>query len=293
MPVQFILLRIALMLPFLTSGWFNPAPPTAAVATNNAGSFIIVMLTPLVKIYEGDTIRMSYFIEELGSSDLAPLVPGKASISAKLGSAKVTLRGLIGTIVYTAKNAGTEELTVSVDRGPGFGTLKGTESFTVYPKANYDLTFLLATIEDEQGVGLRAFFSGSGSFTVKTDEPLVGSGKANFWLLMWANTLPFVCKMDPPVTGATTIDITGKQGTATGRHGSPFTLDLNFQPMSTNASSILCQGLGDMTANMPFPATNNASMSSIDLTGLSFPAGGGKITINKAHLWGAIFTYRK
>lgn len=293
MPVKFILFRIALMLIFLTSASFIAAPPTAALATNNAASFIIVMLTPLSKIYEGDTITMSYFIDELGSSNLAPLIPGEASISAKLGSAKVTHRGLNGTIVYTAKKAGTEELTLSVDRGPGFGTVKGTESFTVYPNEDYDLTFLLANDEDQQGAGFTALFAGSGSFSNKTDEPLLGSGKANFWLVMWVNTQPFVCKMDPPVTGATTIDITGKQGTATGRRGSPFTLDLSFQPMSTNSSSIQCQGLGNITASFPFPATKSASMDALDLMGLNFPAGGGKISINKAKLWGAIYTWRK
>lgn len=295
MHVRFSLLRVALVLTILTADPYPAKAEEAHAPMSDPASLIVVMLTPLTKIYEGDTVSISYFVEQPGSRDpavLAPLTPGKASITAQRGNASVAAQGMSGTITYTAMQAGRELLTLSVDLGSGNGTGIATTGFTVYPKGNYTLTFMLVNEADQQGAGFREVISGNGSFTNLSGQPLQGTGKMDAWFVVWANTQAFDCKMNPPVTGSTFFDIRGTRG-AVGRRGFPFTLDFVFQPLSTNASTINCLGLGDITVDLPFPAVEAGDINVLNLTGLKFPAGGGRIRINRSNLWGAIYALRK
>jgi hypothetical protein len=295
MRVRSNLFRCMLIVVTLLGVAFSPALRPVSAATNNAGSFNIVMRIPQAKIYEGDTVSIPYAVEQAGSQSaapLAPLTPAKASISALLGNAKVTAYGMSGTIIYTAKKAGTEQLTLTFDQG-AFGSGTGTASFTVHTKGNFDLVFSLVNEDEQSGGGFREVISGSGSFKNYSDQPLQGTGSVDGWFIMWATNEAFACKMIPPVIGSSTFEISGTRGSTTGRGGPPFTLDLNFKPMSLNASNIQCLGLGDITADMPWPAIKDGDMNGLNLPVLTFPAGGGRINVNQGTLWGVIYAVRK
>lgn len=285
--------RAVLLLIALSAVVFTPQSVSANIPRSDPVPLDIVLTTPLTRVYEGDIVILFYLVDQRGDRDiaeLAPLTPGKASITARMGTASVVAKGMSGMITYTARQAGSEVLTLIVDLDSGSGTT--SIDFTVYPKGNYSLLFMLVNEQDEQGSGFREVIHGKGNFTNLPGQPLQGTGRTDVWFLMWASTSAFNCIMDPPVTGSTFFDIYGAWG-AVGRRGSPFTLEFFFDPISTNGSSITCHGLGDMLANFPFPSVSEGDLNVLDLTNMKFPPGGGSLRINRPKLWGTIYAIRR
>jgi len=312
---------IPLLILIILLAAFPVSPAVSAEAGNTA---ILVVLSPIVKIYEGDTVTIPYMVQEItqteplapltpgddvlapltpgddalapltpGDDALAPLTPVKVTVSARQGNATVTSRGMSGTIRYTARAAGVETLSVTVDRENGSAPLTGSVSFKVYPKGNYAVTFMIvAEGEVEGGLGgFREVLSGGGNFTNKPNEPIKGTGRSDAYYVLWANTEAFACGMTPLVSGSSFFNVSGTRGADDGEWEPPFTLDLNFDQISMNASTIHCVGLGDLTIDFPWPAYTGPVMSSDLLTGLNYPPYGGVVEIIQDKVWGVVYTY--
>ena len=144
---------------------------------------VVMMLAPLVELYEGDTISLPYFVQDISPNatlTLVPLTPGTASVTASLGLASVTANGLRGTLNYTAQKAGEDVLTVTVSNY--FGTATGTTTLTVKPRPNYNLDYLVVSqAEDAAGGFFMALFNGKGAFANVPDHPIEGKGSADYW----------------------------------------------------------------------------------------------------------------
>ena len=286
--------RLAILAALLLAAIAHPAAKAAPAA--ESGPMYLVILAPLVNVYEGDTLSLGYMIDDPkpnGGITLAPLTPGDATATANLGTASVTPEGMTGSLTYTAEKAGQETITVTASNY--FGSVTGELSLEVKPRPNYNLDFVLVSEhQDEAGGAFLAIFTGTGEFANVKDAPLTGQGTAQIWFSLWAQTEAFNCSLNPPVQGATGFEISGVSGGAL-VPGSvePFILDLNFQPMSTNASTMSCVGLGGITASFPWPATQSNANDQYLFKSLFFPGEGGMLTITAEKTWGYIWTERK
>ena len=262
----------------------------------------LLLFTPLVKIYEGDTVSITFAVEDTtpqSAIPLAPLTPLDATIQATLGSASVQTDATGGTITYQAEKSGQETLTLQV-RSP-LGSGAGDMSFTVYPQPNYTLDFFLTSQDsDEAGTGFRALLSGSGKFSNTEDTPVNGSGEADLWFSLWAITQPYHCQLNPPVQGHTGFEIVPADPgelpplaplVQEPGYISPVDLSLTFEPMSLNGSTIECAGLGDITANFPWPA-QQVDGDDYSLKNLHFPGEGGILPFQGSKTEGLIIVTR-
>ena len=281
-------LPLALLLVLLASLPGKAGAPVRSTAQNDEGLSVFV-LAPLVEIYEGDTISLPYIVDKPqdGKLLLAPLTPGTATVSAQIGSASITPDGLGGTIVYKAQKQGEESLSITVSNY--FGSASGSFDFTVKPRPNYSLDFFIVSEgQDEAGGGFRAIFSGEGQFANVPDAPIEGKGSADTWFALWVTNDVFVCNMNPIVQGTSAFTITGYPGLSPllppPGFLEPFTLDLQFEPVSLNASTLSCQGMGEMSLTYPWPASQG-NPNEYPMKGLEFPGEGGviEITANKSH----------
>jgi hypothetical protein len=259
----------------------------------------VLLLAPLVKIYVGDTISIPYFTEHVppqGGIPLAPLTPADTTIQASLGSASVVSDNIGGAITYQAEKSGQESLTLFVQNPLGSGT--GSLDFTVYPEPNYTLDFYITSQATDEGAGFRALFSGSGEFSHTEDTPVNGKGEADYWFALWAITQPFQCLMSPPVQSHAAFQIVNSNIPPVAplirppNFIHPISLSLQFQPMSLNASTIECAGLGDITASFPWPA-QVANADEYGLQDLQFPGEGGILPYTNTKTEGLIIVTRK
>ena len=262
----------------------------------------LLLFTPLVKIYEGDTVTIPFAVEDTSpQSDipLAPLIPLDATIQATLGSASILADATGGSITYLAEKAGQETLTLQVSSLLGSGI--GEMNFPVYPQPNYTLDFFLTSQDsDESGAGFRALFSGSGKFSNKEDTPVNGSGEADVWFSLWAITQPFQCQLNPPVQGHTSFEIFPADPgdlpplvplVEDPGYISPVDLSLAFEPVSLNSAVIECAGLGNISANIPWPA-QQANGDDYGLKNLHFPGEGGILPYHGSKTEGLIIVTR-
>ena len=259
----------------------------------------LLLFSPLVKIYEGDTVSIPFAVEDtapLGGLPLAPLTPLEASVQASLGSATVQADNTGGTITYQAVKAGQETLTLQIQSPLGAGV--GDLSFKVYSHPNYSLDFFLTSQEkDVSGAGFLALFSGSGTFANQEQAPVNGNGEADLWFSLWAITQPFQCKLDPPVQGHAGFEIVPASEFSPAPlvsepgYTSPVDLSLDFNPMSLNGSSITCAGLGNISANFPWPA-QEADGDEYSLQNLHFPGEGGVLLYQNQKTEGLIIVTR-
>lgn len=254
------------------------------------------ILTPLVRIYEGDTVLLDYVLiagSEPGRVIFAPLIPGEALVNTTLGSATVMHWGLNGTIIYEATKAGTDQITVTVDFGT-LGSVSGSTRLEVQPKGNFDLTMMVAIEETTDAGGMLNIMAGHGSFALRKGEPITGKGLADYhFTLEAAVDGAFSCVM-PPVVGQTTFDIKGERGSYTGRRGSWISLDLNFQPIDLDAPMIHCEGLNGFVMDIPFESPIvGGDINAVYLTGMELPSRGGKWPIDLDTTWGAVFMTRR
>ena len=277
---------------------FGPAAGASAQEPPS-GELYVVMLAPLVKIYEGDTVTIPYIAEQkvpLGQIALAPLVPGKASVQAALGTASVQPGITGGTITYQAVEAGHETLTLSVENPLGAGS--AVFEFVVYPKPNYNLDFYIVSKDDDQGAGYIALFSGSGEFSHSDETPVYGRGQADFWFSLYAVAEPVQCFLPPPVQGNTSFEIVPGDSIPLAplvpdpSYVPPIYLTLRFQPMALNASTMACTGMGGFAANFPWPAQQLDS-NDMDMRDLEVPGGGGIIPYTNVKTEGWIIVTRK
>jgi hypothetical protein len=278
---------LALLLALMASSLPVPARAAAGSALADESHMAILFLAPLVDIYEGDTLTLPYMIEDLASNGgitLAPLTPGDAFASAMLGNASIAPSGLSGSLTYTAVKAGQETVNVTVTNY--FGTLQASVSFEVKPKPNYDLKFfVISEDENESGGAFRAMFTGKGKFANVDDLPLQGQGTSDLWFALWVTNDVVVCRMNPSVRGSSPFTILpGPTNPIVPLIKPPgyipgFSLDLKFESMSLNASTLTCNGLGGFTMTYPWPASQG-NPDGHNLKGLSFPGEGGVVSIS-------------
>ncbi|NLG99628.1 MAG: hypothetical protein GX491_19915 [Chloroflexi bacterium] len=282
-----------------------PAQPAGAEGLSQQGSshnMAVFFIAPLVDIYEGDTITLPYFLEDLsknGGITLAPLTPGAASVSAQLGTATAApegITGLSGTILYTANKAGQESITLTVSNY--FGTATGTFEFTVKPRPNYDLEiFAISEGQSEGGGGFRTIFTGKGEFANVPETAIQGQGSSEAWFTLWVSNEVIQCKVEPPIQGTAAFRISGGMPAVIPLIRppgfiDPFTLNLDFDPMPMNGSSVVCAGLGGFGANFPIPATT-ADPNEFNLREMEFAGEGGVFPIKAEKTWGFVYVTRK
>jgi len=291
-------LRLA-CLAVVLSVWLSPPHAPAAAQTSPPDHLELLLFSPLVKIYQGDTVRIPFALADDATRSglpLAPLTPLDASVQAALGNASVQADYTGGTIIYQAENSGQEKLSLQVQNPLGSGA--GDLEFTVYPQPNYTLDFYLTGQDSGQaGSGFRALFSGSGKFSSTEDTPVNGSGEADFWFSLWAITQPFQCQLKPPVQGHggfeivpadefSPVSLVQEPG-----YIDPVDLSLKFQPMSLNAATIECAGLGNISAKLPWPA-QQANGDDLSLQNLHFPGEGGILPYQNGKTEGLIIVTR-
>lgn len=275
-------------------------PPAASAADSMQGKYnmMVVIVHPLVQIYEGDTVTLPYIVHDLkpaGGITLAPLTPGEASATASLGTVTAAPDGLSGTITYTAQKAGQESIVLTVSNY--FGSVTGSIELEIKPRPNYDLDFVVVSHDtNDTGGGFMVVFSGEGEFAYDNDTPPTGQGNSDAWFSLWVDNEVFSCTMTPTVQGTSSFQITDADVpiaplTPEG-HIKPFWLDLNFQPMTMNASSIVCSGLGGIGMNVPWPASTG-DPNEYKLQDLFFPGEGGVKTITAEKTWGYVWVERK
>lgn len=253
---------------------------------------VVMMLAPLVDLYEGDTLSLPYEVADMSPNagiTLAPLTPGTATATAALGQVSIAPDGMSGTITYTALKAGEDLVTVTVSNY--FGTATGTTTLKIKPRPNYDLDiFVVSQDEDEAGGFFMALFNAQGSFANVPDHPIEGSGSSDFWFSLGVSSEVIGCLMTPPITGVSSFTISGQELPLVPLVPTPgflpfFSLDLDFQPMPLNGTTISCKGLGDISMNFPWPGST-ANPNDYPLQGLSFPGEGGSVQIKAAKTWG-------
>lgn len=265
-----------------------PAQPAqAASEAQEQSTMAVYVLAPLVDIYEGDTITLPYWVEDLaayGGITLAPLTPSTATVSASLGAATVTAGGLDGTITYTAEQSGREELVLTVSNY--FGTLTGSIPLEIKPRPNYDLEFF-AVSQDQDAAGgfFLALFTGEGQFAHQPGSPIEGRGRSELWFSLGVNNEVVGCRMDPPIQGTADFTINATENPIVPLVQYPgfqesFFLDLVFAPMPLNATTVVCEGLGGIGLNIPLPATTTDG-NELNLTNLHFYKDGGVITLTR------------
>ncbi|HNT54463.1 MAG TPA: hypothetical protein PKG95_07110 [Anaerolineaceae bacterium] len=289
-----VIRRLAILAALLLAAIGHPA--AKAAPTTTSGPMYLVILAPLVHVYEGDTLNLGYMVTDSrpnGGITLAPLTPGAASVTAVLGVASVTPEGMTGKLTYTAQKAGQETITVTATNY--YGSVTGSMSLEIKPRPNYNLDFVLVSEhEDPSGGAFLSIFTGTGEFANVKDAPLTGQGTADLWFSLWAENAAFNCSLNPPIQGATGFEITGVSGGAL-VPGSiePFLLNLNFQPLSTSASTMSCAGLGGITASFPWPATQSNPNDQNPFQNLFFPGEGGTLSVTADKTWGTIWVTRK
>lgn len=282
-----------------------PAQPAGAEGLSPQDSrhkMAVFFIAPLVDIYEGDTISLPYFLEDLsknGGITIAPLTPGNASVSAQLGTATVAPRGitgLSGTVLYTANKAGQESITLTVSNY--FGTATGSFDFTVKPRPNYDLEiFAISEGQSEGGGGFRAVFTGAGEFANVPDSAIQGQGSSEAWFILWVSNEAVQCRLEPTIQGTSAFKIAGGMPAVAPLIRppgfiDPFRLNLDFAPMPMNGSNIICAGLGGFGANFPIPAST-ADPNEFNLREMEFAGEGGIFPISAEKTWGFVYVTRK
>ena len=274
-------------------------PVQAAPKTQGQYNMAVFILSPLVDLYEGDTITLPYMVEDLAASGgitLAPLTPGTASVTASLGTASVSPDGLGGSITYTAQKPGQEELVLTV--GNYFGTATGSISLKIKPRPNYDLDFFVVSQhQDEAGAFFIALFIGEGEFANQPGSAIEGRGSSELWFSLGAVTQAFACQMDPPIQGSSDFMISGTPNLVVPLVPTPgfqesFFLDLVFAPMPLNGTTIVCEGLGDISMNVSLPATTS-DPNEHNLKSLQFFQDGGIVPIQAPMTSGLIVVTRK
>lgn len=274
------------------------ASPVQQVSAAADEKYVLVILTPLVDIYVGDTVTLPYIMQsaKYNRFTLAPLTPGEAQATAQLGSVAVTPDGMGGAIVYTAQKAGDDEIVVTATNA--VGSAQGSVTLHVKEKPNYDLSFVLVTeASSDAGGAFRGIFSGEGEFANTSDSPIEGQGTADFWFSLWLENEALQCKLDPPVQGHSPFKISGEPDPIAPLVPAPgfiegFTLDLKFDPMQLNGSAITCQGLGGLGMTYPWPGTT-ASGDDYNMNGYIFPGEGGIYNIATDKTWGYVQVTRK
>jgi hypothetical protein len=290
------LFRTIVLLTVFASLMFGPLLPAhAAHAYQDEVQLSVMILSPLGKVYEGDTIRLGYWVEDpdaYGGITLAPLTPGKASASARLGKVEAKPAGNSGTITYTAKAIGSEMITLKVNNGFGVGT--GSVGFKVYSRPNYKIKFVaISQDSDEAGGAFYSLFSGNGKFADDPDHPINGSGRADLWFSLWVSNNVMSCSMEPTVQGSTSFEVTGTSGPVGLLPGSPgsMLLDLNFATLNTNASVLRCVGLGGFQVTFDWPASSG-DPDSHHFKQLFFTEDGGSVPITAPKTWGYVLVTR-
>lgn len=276
--------------------------PTAASAADDVQSkynMMVVIVHPLVQIYEGDTVTLPYIVHDLkpaGGITLAPLTPGEAAATASLGTVTAAPDGLNGTITYTAQKAGQESIVLTVSNY--FGTATGSIDLEIKPRPNYDLDFVAVSHDtNDSGGGFMVVFSGEGEFAFDEDTPPTGQGNSDAWFALWVENEAFACQLSPTVQGKSSFQITETSSPLAplqieGRSLKPFIIDLVFQPMAMNASNIACSGLGGISMNVPWPAYT-ANPDEYNLKAMYFPGEGGVVPIKAEKTWGYVWVERK
>lgn len=265
-----------------------PAQPAqAASEAQEQSTMAVYVLAPLVDIYEGDTITLPYWVEDLaayGGITLAPLTPSTATVSASLGAATVTAGGLDGAITYTAQQPGQEELVLSVSNY--FGTLTSSIPLEIKPRPNYDLEFFaVSQDQDEAGGFFLALFTGEGQFANQPNSPIEGQGSSELWFSLGVSNEVVACLMDPPIKGSADFTINGTEQPIVPLIQYPgfqesFFLDLVFAPMPLNGTTIECEGLGGIGLNFSLPATT-ADGNEHNLKNLHFYKDGGVVSLKR------------
>lgn len=279
----------------------GPASPAlASTPAQGSEKVSISVLAPLVEIFEGDTISLPYSLLDKATYQpllLAPLVPSEAQVSAVLGSATVTATGFSGTITYHAAKAGQETITLSVSNY--FGTATTEFDLKVKPRPNYDLSFMLISEDsNDTGGAFKAVFSGEGTFANVPDQRIEGKGSADVWFALWITHEILVCRMEPVIQGhgPFTIGPTLNQNPVVALlpppgYIPPFMIDLTFEPVALNGSTMNCAGMGGITASFPMPATTG-DPNEHNLKALTFPGEGGIVQVTGPKTRGYVMVTR-
>lgn len=279
----------------------SASPALASAPAQGSTTVVIQVLAPLVEIFEGDTISLPYFLLEKPTYQrllLAPLVPSEVQISAVLSSATATATGTSGTITYHAVKAGQETLTLSVSNY--FGTATTQIDLKVKARPNYDLSFVMISEDsNDAGGAFKAMFSGEGTFANVPDQRIEGKGTADVWFALWITHEILVCSMNPVIKGHGPFTI----GPALNQippvvellpppgYIPPFMIDLNFEPIALNASTMNCAGMGGITASFPMPATTG-DPNEYNLKALTFPGEGGIVEVTGPKTRGYVMVTR-
>lgn len=278
---------------------FPPAQAAASDAPQTTYNMAVIIVHPLVQVYEGDTLTLPYMVHDLkpvGGITLAPLTPGTATVSASLGTATVAPDGLYGTITYNAQKAGKESIVLTVSNY--FGSATGSIDLEIKPRPNYDLDFVAISHDtNDSGGGFMVVFSGEGEFAFDEDTPPTGQGNSDAWFALWVDTEAFTCLLSPTVQGTSSFQIIETTSPLAplqieGRSLKPFLIDLVFEPMAMNASNIACSGLGGISMNVPWPAYT-ANPDEYSLKAMYFPGEGGVVPIKAEKTWGYVWVERK
>ncbi len=276
-----------------------PAQVAASDAPQTDNNMAVIIIHPLVQVYEGDTLTLPYMVHDLkpaGGITLAPLTPGTATVSASQGSATVAPDGLYGNITYTAQKAGQESIVLTVSNY--FGSATGSIELEIKPRPNYDLDFSIISHDtNESGGGFMLVFSGEGEFAYDNDTPPTGQGNSDAWFALWVDNEVLACQLIPTMQGTSSFEITESASPLAplqieGHSIKAFLIDLNFQPMTMNSSSIVCSGLGGISVNMPFPGSTG-DPNEYNLKALYFPGEGGVVPVKANKTWGYVWVERK